>query len=217
VEFNISTVLLADFALYDGANCSNPSEKYFGRPALGRPEKLAVRQSWRHCDVLVPPRLTPSWSSSSGHGSRLPSLRFFLKGAGHACPNTVSRHRPARHSVHHPPADRRDARQRLTALRSKDPTLKDSSIITPRTMIRAADYRALANDASARARVSVLQRVREQHEVAASTWRELADSEDRRTLSLSRRYGRAALPPDAAPAAHGGSPTRRPVRASELR
>jgi len=87
-------------------------------------------------------------------------------------------------------------------------------------MIRAADYRALARDASARARASVLQRVREQHEAAASTWRELAKSEDRRTLSLSRRYGRAALSSDAessAPAALEGFPALRPDRASEER
>lgn len=57
---------------------------------------------------------------------------------------------------------------------------------------RAAEYHAKASDAAALAASSVLQRVRELHELAASRWTQLADLEERRTLSLARRFGRAA-------------------------
>jgi hypothetical protein len=61
-----------------------------------------------------------------------------------------------------------------------------------RSQTRAAEYHARASDAAARAASSALQRVRELHELAASRWTQLADLEDRRTLSLGRRFGRAA-------------------------
>jgi hypothetical protein len=58
--------------------------------------------------------------------------------------------------------------------------------------IRAAEYRAKAEDALARAQASPLQQVRERLEAAASTWEGLARSEDVRTMHLARRFGRAA-------------------------
>jgi hypothetical protein len=61
-----------------------------------------------------------------------------------------------------------------------------------RSEVRAIEYRSKARDASARARASVLERVRERHVQAASMWTELADAEDRRTLNLRKRFGRAA-------------------------
>ena len=64
--------------------------------------------------------------------------------------------------------------------------------MTLRTETRAAEYHAKASDAAALAASSVLQRVRELHELAASRWTQLAELEDRRTVSLARRYGRAA-------------------------
>jgi hypothetical protein len=61
-----------------------------------------------------------------------------------------------------------------------------------RSQARAADYRTKAKAASALAGASALQQVRERHELAASTWRALAKSEERRASSLRRRFGRAA-------------------------
>jgi hypothetical protein len=61
------------------------------------------------------------------------------------------------------------------------------------SQIRAHDYRAKARDATALAEASVLQRVRERHQLAASVWTELAETEERRAQSLSQRFGRAAL------------------------
>ena len=61
-----------------------------------------------------------------------------------------------------------------------------------RSRDRAAEYHANASGAAALAASSPLQRVRELHELAASRWTLLADLEDRRTLSLARRFGRAA-------------------------
>jgi hypothetical protein len=77
-------------------------------------------------------------------------------------------------------------------------------------MIRAADYRSRAQNAFAQAQASALQQVRERHELAAATWIELARSEDRRTLNLNRRFGRAAQPGFIAPA-----PRWRPVDATD--
>lgn len=62
-----------------------------------------------------------------------------------------------------------------------------------RSEIRAADYRARARAASALAGASVLQQVRERHQVAAATWKALAKSEERRVAGLRRRFGRATL------------------------
>jgi len=61
-----------------------------------------------------------------------------------------------------------------------------------KSQTRAANYHAKASDAAALAASSELQRVRELHELAASRWAQLADLEDRRTVSLARRFGRAA-------------------------
>jgi hypothetical protein len=61
-----------------------------------------------------------------------------------------------------------------------------------KSQTRAAEYHAKASDAAARAASSDLQRVRELHALAASRWAQLADLEDRRTLSLARRFDRAA-------------------------
>jgi hypothetical protein len=57
---------------------------------------------------------------------------------------------------------------------------------------RAAEYHAKARDAAALAASSVLHRVRELHELAASRWAQLADLEDRRALNLAQRFDRAA-------------------------
>jgi hypothetical protein len=72
--------------------------------------------------------------------------------------------------------------------------------VTPSSQIRASDYRSKARDAWALAEASVLQRVRERHELAASAWTELAKSEERRTLRLARRFGRALALSSGAPA-----------------
>jgi len=61
-----------------------------------------------------------------------------------------------------------------------------------RSQVRAAEYHAKASEAAALAAASPLQRVRELHELAASRWTQLAEFEDRRTLGLARRFGRAA-------------------------
>ena len=53
--------------------------------------------------------------------------------------------------------------------------------------VRAIEYRAKARNADALARASVLEQVRERHACSASMWTELADAEDRRTLSLHLR------------------------------
>jgi hypothetical protein len=53
--------------------------------------------------------------------------------------------------------------------------------------VRAIEYRAKARNADALARASVLEQVRERHACSASMWTELADAEDRRTLSLHQR------------------------------
>ena len=63
--------------------------------------------------------------------------------------------------------------------------------MTLRSQTRAAEYHAKASEAAALAASSALQRVRELHELAASRWTELAELEDRRTLSLAQRFGRA--------------------------
>ena len=77
------------------------------------------------------------------------------------------------------------------------------TVTTPSSMTRAADFRARARDALDQAQGSALQQVRERHELAASTWIELARSEDRRTLNLSRRFGRAAQAGFVAPTPRG--------------
>jgi hypothetical protein len=64
--------------------------------------------------------------------------------------------------------------------------------MTLKSQTRAAEYHAKASDAAAVAASSALQRVRELHELAASRWTHLAELEDRRTVSLAGRYGRAA-------------------------
>ncbi len=61
-----------------------------------------------------------------------------------------------------------------------------------KSQTRAAEYHAHASDAAALAASSNLQRVRELHALAASRWAQLAELEDRRSLSLARRFGRAA-------------------------
>jgi hypothetical protein len=66
--------------------------------------------------------------------------------------------------------------------------------MTLKSQTRAAEYHAKASDAAALATSSVLLRVRELHELAASRWTHLAELEDRRTVSLADRYGRAAKP-----------------------
>ena len=62
----------------------------------------------------------------------------------------------------------------------------------PKSHARAAEYHARACDAAARAADCSLQQVRKLHELAASRWTQLAELEDRSTLSLARRFGRAA-------------------------
>ena len=49
-----------------------------------------------------------------------------------------------------------------------------------RYALKAAEYRARAEDDAARGRASALQSVREKHERAAQTWTDLADAEDLR-------------------------------------
>lgn len=61
--------------------------------------------------------------------------------------------------------------------------------------IRAADYRSRAKAASALAEASALMQVRRRYAFAASAWTELAEAEERRASSLSRRFGRAAHGP----------------------
>lgn len=62
----------------------------------------------------------------------------------------------------------------------------------PKSQARAAEYHAKASDAAALAASCALQRVRELHELAAVKWTQLAELEDRNTLNLARRFGRAA-------------------------
>jgi len=61
-----------------------------------------------------------------------------------------------------------------------------------RSQTRAAEYHAKAIDAAASAATCSLQQVRQLHELAAAKWTQLAQLEDRNTLSLARRFGRAA-------------------------
>jgi hypothetical protein len=61
-----------------------------------------------------------------------------------------------------------------------------------RSQRRAADYRAQARAASALARASVLQSVRDKHRSAASAWRRLAAFEER--LLNPRRRSEPAAP-----------------------
>ena len=65
--------------------------------------------------------------------------------------------------------------------------------MTLKSQTRAAEYHAKASEAAALAAASVLQRVRELHELAAARWTRLAELEDSRALSLARRFGKAAL------------------------
>ena len=65
--------------------------------------------------------------------------------------------------------------------------------MTLKSQTRAAEYHAKASEAAALATSSVLLRVRELHELAACRWTHLAELEDRRSVSLAGRYGRAAL------------------------
>ena len=56
-----------------------------------------------------------------------------------------------------------------------------------RSQVKAEDYRCKARNASAMAEASTLDRVREKHELAAATWREMAESQecrDRRRFDL---------------------------------
>jgi hypothetical protein len=46
--------------------------------------------------------------------------------------------------------------------------------------LRAAEYRARADDDAAKGRASPLESVRQKHEQAARTWAELADAEEQR-------------------------------------
>lgn len=64
--------------------------------------------------------------------------------------------------------------------------------MTIKSETRAAEYHAKARDSAALAASSVLQRVRELHELAASRWLQLAELEDRRTVTLAQRFDRAA-------------------------
>ncbi len=64
--------------------------------------------------------------------------------------------------------------------------------MTMKSETRAAEYHAKARDAAGLAASSVLHRVRELHELAASRWTQLAELEDRRTVILAQRFDRAA-------------------------
>ena len=64
---------------------------------------------------------------------------------------------------------------------------------------RAAEYRANASDSAATAASCALERVRELHELAAYRWTQLAELEDRSTVNLARRFGRAARAAATAP------------------
>lgn len=63
--------------------------------------------------------------------------------------------------------------------------------MTQTSQARADEYHAKASAAAALAASSVLQRVRELHQLAAARWTALAELEDRRTLGLAQRFGRA--------------------------
>jgi hypothetical protein len=59
-----------------------------------------------------------------------------------------------------------------------------------RTEVRAAEYRANADIARAKAEGSLLQNVREGHEAALATWLRLAELEERRGAHLSQSLAR---------------------------
>lgn len=65
-----------------------------------------------------------------------------------------------------------------------------------KTEIRAEEYRAKASEAARQAGESGLAQVREKFELAAATWRELADHEDERSARANACA--AQLPPKAA-------------------
>jgi len=65
--------------------------------------------------------------------------------------------------------------------------------------IQALEYRARAEDASLAAKACQLERAREQHEIAALRWIELAEAAESRALSNRERLEAAASP------AHQGS------------
>lgn len=48
--------------------------------------------------------------------------------------------------------------------------------------LKALEYRARAQDAAAAAQASRLERAREQHEIAAARWTELAEAEEGRAV-----------------------------------
>jgi len=52
---------------------------------------------------------------------------------------------------------------------------------TLKSELRAVQYRQMARQASAMAEACVLDRAREQHELSATRWTELAETEERRT------------------------------------
>lgn len=60
--------------------------------------------------------------------------------------------------------------------------------------LKAMEYRARADEASAAAKSSVLERTREQHELAALRWTELAEAEESRAISNRTRLAAAVAP-----------------------
>jgi hypothetical protein len=68
--------------------------------------------------------------------------------------------------------------------------------------LMALEYRARADDASAQARACNLDRTREQHEIAALRWIELAEAAESRALSQRVRLATLTPADDPAPGAH---------------
>jgi hypothetical protein len=58
--------------------------------------------------------------------------------------------------------------------------------------LKALEYRTRAEEAAAAAKDCVLDRTREQHELAAQRWSELAEAEESRALSNRTRLAEAA-------------------------
>lgn len=66
--------------------------------------------------------------------------------------------------------------------------------------LKAQEYRARAQDAAAAAKACGLDRAREQHELAAAKWTELAEAEEGRAISnraRSHAEDAGAAPPQA--------------------
>lgn len=58
--------------------------------------------------------------------------------------------------------------------------------------LKALEYRARAQDAAAAAQASRLDRAREQHEIAALRWTELAEAEEGRAITNRERVAASA-------------------------